>query len=77
MQSEKTSLFRIMKRKPIMVEILNFLDLKDIARSFLICKYWRQQSRGCIADYNSRVVINTQDFDEDFECLLNFINWTT
>ena len=77
MQSNEPNLFRILKRKPIMVEILNFLELKDISRTFSICKYWHQQSRGCIANYNSQIIISAGDFNDDFENFVKFIYWMT
>jgi hypothetical protein len=48
--------------KPVMVEILNFLDLKDISKSFGICKLWKPKSTSLIANYNTHLKVSIADF---------------
>jgi hypothetical protein len=78
MQTQSNSIiFKALKRKTVMVEILNFLDLNDINKSFTISKQWHSLATGCIANYNTKIVIKAGQFGEDFQRYLDFIYWMT
>ena len=61
----------------MIVEILNFLDLKEISKSFGICKLWKPKSTSLIANYNTHLRVSVAEFGLKREKFVQFIRWMT
>ena len=67
---------KLIKTKPAFLEILNFLEAKDLARLQQVSKELNNQTKSCNSRRRSQIFVQASDF-YNFGAHLKYLVWVT